>query len=145
MLVYLAGPMHGIEGYNFPAFDKARDLGISLGFHIISPADMDRNRGFDGSQSVQMAGFDLREAMRWDIMELTKCDAIALLPGWESSSGARAELMVAMYLKLKVLDAKTFKPKLVCAMFIDVDRGIQDAIYSDDGTRRVGQPYRSVG
>ncbi|MDE2232884.1 MAG: DUF4406 domain-containing protein [Patescibacteria group bacterium] len=131
MLVYLAGPMRGVEGYNFPAFDKARDLGVSLGYHIISPADMDRKMGFDGTTSPEEANLDPDQIMRMDIMELSRCDAIALLPGWESSSGARAELMVAMYLHLAVLDAETFKPKLVFAIFVDVEQGYQDAVYSN--------------
>lgn len=35
-------------------------------------------------------------------------DAIALLPGWTNSTGAAAELALARWVKLRVLDARDF-------------------------------------
>lgn len=47
MRCYIAGRMRGIKWYNFPAFDKARENLIKMGFEVISPADLDRKNGFD--------------------------------------------------------------------------------------------------
>jgi hypothetical protein len=43
MLIYLAGPMRGRKFFNFPAFDAARDILLSQGYEVISPADMIEN------------------------------------------------------------------------------------------------------
>lgn len=109
--VYIAGPMRGVPGLNFSAFDEARDRGKSLGWSVVSPADLDRAVGINEqtdpdtlSRSTVLA-FVLR-----DIESLINCDAIALLPGWEHSRGALAEKTVAEWVGLKILDARTFEP-----------------------------------
>jgi len=115
--VYIAGPMRGIEHYNFPAFDKAAELARSLGFDPVSPADLDRDNGFDGMSITQdnwydlPESFDLRKTVQRDLAAMLTCDAIAMLPGFERSTGAGAELAVAQWMGLEVLDARTFKPR----------------------------------
>ena len=47
MTIYIAGKMRGIPYYNFPAFDAARDRLRECGFSVVSPADLDRDVGFD--------------------------------------------------------------------------------------------------
>lgn len=93
MRVYIAGPMRGFDLYNFPAFDAARDLLRSAGHEPVSPADMDREHGVDGT--VGVSEHFVRGALRRDFLAILDCDAIAFLPGWEQSSGARAERHVA--------------------------------------------------
>jgi len=105
MRLYLAGPMTGIHEFNFPAFDRAAELLRDVGHTVISPADLDRAGGFDEtgctghepltqSQRLQFA--------RQDIDALLKVDAVAVLPGWEKSTGARNETRIATMLGLKV-------------------------------------------
>lgn len=94
MRIYIAGPMRGIPLYNFPAFDAARDLLGSLGHDPVSPADMDREIGFDEYTATIPPTF-VRDALRRDFGALLGCEAIALLPGWETSSGAQSERRVA--------------------------------------------------
>ena len=48
--------------------------------------------------------------MRADVMLLAICDAIALLPGWQNSRGARVEYLLAREMGLDVLDAATLLP-----------------------------------
>lgn len=93
MHVYIAGPMRGYDHYNFPAFDAARDLLWSLGHDPVSPADMDRDVGITEDSELP-EGFT-QTALRRDFAAVLMCDAVAFLPGWEASSGARAERNVA--------------------------------------------------
>lgn len=115
---YVAGPMRGVEKFNFPAFDAARDLGRSKGYRIISPADMDREHDFDEEKATQesVSGPEAaREFAKRDTEALLSLraengDGIAMLPGWERSTGAAAEFMLARWLGLKIVDAETFEP-----------------------------------
>ena len=97
MKLYLAGPMTGIEHYNFPAFDAAAKQLREARHTVFNPAENDRENGFDatGLKGTEAAehGFDLRTALKQDLSWI--CDhaeGIALLPGWEESKGARAEV-----------------------------------------------------
>jgi hypothetical protein len=105
LTAYLAGPMRSIPQFNFPSFlDAARRL-REAGYEVVSPAEHDLEQGFfpfdlTGDEDLSDLGFDLREALRWDLEQVTKADAICVLPGWEKSSGARAEVAVAAALGL---------------------------------------------
>lgn len=121
--VYIGGPMRGIPEFNFPAFDEARDRGKELGWEVTSPADMDRDVSGDKALISELPNWDgskdTRPYVERDIDVLLSftphLDAIALLPGWENSTGARAEAAVAQWIGLRVLDARTFEPFLPAA------------------------------
>jgi hypothetical protein len=106
LTVYLAGPMRSIPQFNFTSFiDGARRL-REAGYEVVSPAEHDLEQGFEpwlltGDEDLSEVGFDLKEALRWDLEQVTKADAICVLPGWEKSSGARAEVAVAASLGLR--------------------------------------------
>lgn len=109
MKIYLAGPMRGIPEFNFPTFDTwARFLSGDLGHEVFNPADRDRSAGFDvtgmtGNENLADAGFSLREALAADTEYISKhAEAIALLPGWEKSSGVAAEVALARALGIPV-------------------------------------------
>jgi hypothetical protein len=107
MNVYVAGPMTGIPYFNFEAFyEAARRVGCA-GHCAINPAEMCNAAGFneEGYETgdptqARIDGFDIRAAARRDLLALTECDAIYLLPGWQDSAGARAEKAVADWLGL---------------------------------------------
>lgn len=90
MRVYLAGPMTGLPDLNFPAFHVAAASLRASGYEVVSPAEIN---------SDPSAGWIA--SMRRDIPELCTCDAIALLPGWESSKGAKLELHIARQLGMR--------------------------------------------
>ncbi len=48
--VYIASKMSGIPAFNFPAFDAMRVRLTNMGFDVVSPADIDREHGFDGTE-----------------------------------------------------------------------------------------------
>jgi hypothetical protein len=115
--VYIAGPMRGLPLFNFPAFDTARDLAIAKGFNPTSPADMDRDSGFHEDNSPEAAhgaeaarDFAKRDCDALIGFRAEDGDAIALLPGWEKSTGAVAEFFLARWLGLRILDARTMEP-----------------------------------
>jgi hypothetical protein len=110
-VVYIAGPMRGYEYFNFPAFDKARDYLRSKGYlRIVSPADMDRSRGFDETDvpegydwvDLDVIGFELKPTVQRVVEAILGCDAIYMLRGWEESKGANAEKALAEWLGLNV-------------------------------------------
>jgi hypothetical protein len=108
--VYLAGPMTGIANFNFPAFNRAADILRAEGYSVFNPAerDIERHGGVDISadnhsgdpaQAAANHGFSLREALADDTAYICReADAIAMLPGWENSKGARAEHALAFAL-----------------------------------------------
>jgi len=89
--IYLSGPMTGKPDHNFPAFHAAAKQFRELGWEVINPAEH-----FNGKTDLPRATY-----LRKDLECLLQCDAIALLPGWHESEGARFEVMVAEKLRLK--------------------------------------------
>lgn len=100
--IYIAGPMRGKPLYNFPAFDQAAHKLRLAGWTVINPAELDRVRGFQPTDPTPSQEF-LKEAIMIDLQEISECDAIAVLPGWEESKGACAEVALAAFLELGVV------------------------------------------
>ena len=104
MKLYIAGPMTGYPEYNFPAFDEAKERLEQAGYEVVSPADLDREMGFDPNTTVW--GKDkLKEVFKNDIVHLMECDGVALLAGHKGSKGAQAETTIARWLGLTVMMA----------------------------------------
>lgn len=114
MRVYVAGPMRGIPEFNFPAFHEAAHALRERGHEVFNPAERDNERhGTDiaagnstGDESIaaKQHGFDLRIALAEDADWICRhADAIALLPGWENSKGAKAELALSLALGHEVI------------------------------------------
>lgn len=116
---YVAGPMRGIPLLNFPAFDAAAAKGRSLGYDIISPADMDRENGVSGKEPLNaddltpamIREFVLRDTnVIQNVLRAEDGDFLALLPNWYKSKGATAEVFLARWLGLAFKDAHSFEP-----------------------------------
>lgn len=118
MRIYLAGPMSNLPFFNFPAFHTAAAKLRAEGHEVFNPADRDNERhGTDISEgngegcplkAAKEHGFSRRVALAEDLDWICRhADAIAFLPGWENSSGARAERATAIALGLQeiVLEA----------------------------------------
>jgi len=106
--LYLAGPMEGYKAFNFPAFDKATEQLRGLGHEVFSPAEENRKLYPDvdwynlkgTEEELITLGFDRGEALCQDITYICrKASGIALLEGWEKSTGARSESAVAIALR----------------------------------------------
>lgn len=92
--LYLAGPMTGIEGFNFPAFNEMAANLRTCGFTVENPAE-----------HGVVEGAQWEDYMAYDLTRLGLCGVIALLPGWELSQGARLEVMIAEHLGMRVVNA----------------------------------------
>jgi hypothetical protein len=118
-VVYVAGRMRGVPRFNFAEFDRVGGLLLSAGFKVISPADIDREHGFDPwdlpedfDWGTTPDDFDLRAAYRRDMLAMLDCTHICLLDGWTSSVGARCEYFAARWLGLRFVaevDGKIFE------------------------------------
>lgn len=111
--LYVAGPMRGYPQFNFPAFDDAAARLRAAGYDVFNPADRDRQihgadlvdkaHTGDEAQIVTTHGFDLRAALAADTAWICRhADGLAVLPGWESSKGANAEVALARALAIPV-------------------------------------------
>jgi len=98
--IYISGPMSGIEGFNFPAFNAAAALWREAGWTVLNPAE-----NAEGSTERAFSHY-----IRIDLGHLLQSDAIAMLPGWEYSRGACLEARCANALALEFYDAITFEP-----------------------------------
>jgi len=110
--LYIAGPMRGIAWFNYPMFDRIAGILRKQGLCVISPADEDRKQdGFDPFENPDYANpdrcvfpseLDFHKTVRRCLEAVLQCEEIVLLPGWERSSGAVAELTLAMWLGKRV-------------------------------------------
>lgn len=96
--IYIAGPMRGYPEHNVPAFDAAAARFRAAGWRVVSPVEVSEALG---------AGLQPEAYVAEDIKLLVGCRAIALLPGWEASTGARCEATVALTLGHAFYDAIT--------------------------------------
>lgn len=103
MKIYVAGPMRGIPEHNYPAFIAATADLRAQGHEVFSPVEWDiKTHGPSGCNAGE---FDLRAALAADLEWICRsADAVALLPGWENSKGAQAELATARAIGLVVVE-----------------------------------------
>jgi hypothetical protein len=94
--------MTGLPEFNYPAFNAAAYRLRSLGYHVLNPAE---NFGGRADHPAGRAAY-----MRADLGHVMNADAVAVLPGWESSPGALLEIAVALELGLPIIDAHTRQP-----------------------------------
>lgn len=106
--IYLAGPMSGYPEYNFPAFFSYQGYLEEAGFEVFNPAENDLNN-FGSLENVEAAYKEdadaaLRKCLGEDLAWIcAEADAIAMMPGWERSYGAKAEHATAVALKLQII------------------------------------------
>lgn len=98
--IYIAGPMTGYPDCNFAAFHTAAERLAQAGWKVFNPAE-----NFGGRKDLPREAY-----LRLDLSMLAQCDAIAMLPGWEDSRGAKLEYLVAHELGCVVIDAVTLQP-----------------------------------
>ena len=118
MKVYLAGPMRGIKDFNFPAFHVAAAQLRAEGHEVFNPAERDEEEfgaeilktatGSEAEVAARMGFSDqlglARKCFLADTMWIClHAEAIAIMPGWETSRGARAEKALGEAIGLEIL------------------------------------------
>ena len=93
MIVYISGAISGRPDFNRPAFARASSLLRSWGHDPVSPHDI----------SPYAPGKTWLDYMLDDIPAMLKCEAVAVLPGWIWSRGARIEVALAWALGIKIV------------------------------------------
>lgn len=88
--VYIAGPMTGLPMFNRPAFFAAEAYLQAQGAVVMNPA-------------ILPDGFSHDAYMRIAIPMMMECEAVAFLPGWQQSKGARQEFTRAHAFGLELL------------------------------------------
>jgi hypothetical protein len=88
MRVYLAGKITGNPGYR-EQFASAAEKLRAQGHDVLNPAENPEQPSWEAY-------------MRVAISQLVTADAIAMLPGWERSRGARREHSIACDLEMSV-------------------------------------------
>jgi hypothetical protein len=87
-MLYISGPMGGLPGFNYPAFNFAAKRLRDLGYNVLNPAEH-----FNGD-----TGRNRHEYLALDVIHLiAKCRSIVFLPGWLESDGAKLEAQIALY------------------------------------------------
>jgi hypothetical protein len=104
--IYIACSMKGHDDFNFPLFFQAEEFLSSQGYDPVNPAQLDIDAGFPLERLKQLNEAEFKEflngATKRDLDALQGCDGIVMLPGWESSKGARAEKAVAEWMHRRV-------------------------------------------
>ena len=93
--IYIAGKMTGLPDLNFPAFHAEAARLRAAGHDAVNPAEINAD-----------PSAEWHVCMRADIAQLVTCDAIHMLPGWESSRGATLEHHIATALGLTISHAE---------------------------------------
>lgn len=131
--IYLAGPMRGIRLFNFPAFDAAAHDLRKRGYSVISPADLDRDVGFDplslGNSwdwTKTPDSFSLADAVDRDLTAVRQADELCLLPDWNNSRGAKAEKALAEWIGKPVWE---YKPEGILQEAARITSGDRQAQY----------------
>lgn len=93
---YLAGPMSGLPGMNYDAFNAEAARLRALGFEVESPAENPEQESWE-------------DYMRVALRQMLTCDTIAMLPGWINSRGANLERNVAQKVGMTVVAAASIQ------------------------------------
>lgn len=100
-LVYIAGPFRGSHAWEIECnIRRAETLALGVarmpGLFPVCPHTMGRYYSGAAPDEVWLEG---------DLELLRRCDAVLLVPGWERSSGTRAEVAEAHRLSIPVFEA----------------------------------------
>jgi len=102
--IYLAGPMTSYPDLNRPAFQAAYERLRAAGLDVCNPHGI-APHAHDGDCPRSYAvtnGHGAACYLRTCLAALLTCDEIYLLPGWETSVGARLEFQVAASVGMRI-------------------------------------------
>lgn len=89
-MIYISGPMSGLQENNYPAFESV--------YQKLKPFCISPHNIHDGADNLSYEGYLARDV----IALITKCNEILMLNGWENSRGAKLEFAIAKELNFKI-------------------------------------------
>lgn len=99
MRIYISGPISSARSIE-EAIDRFKDAEYQLHFRNYetrNPFDIKPKSCVNPGRCASGPHGHLWECwIRWDLIEMLKCDGVALLPSWQFSPGARLEQFVAL-------------------------------------------------
>lgn len=96
MKIYIAGQISNNQNY-IKDFKEAENFLKAKGHTVLNP--------------VKNIGFDYKDYIDMGLNELSKCDAICLLDGYEKSDGAMLEVTYAKTVDLQIMFYSILKLK----------------------------------
>lgn len=105
MKLYLAGPMRGYPKFNYEAFKAEAARLRSVGYDVVSPAEMDEADGMDFTSDETVEATVKRDSngnpcedyyLERYFEAIKGCGGIALMDGWEKSKGVGREIYCAI-------------------------------------------------
>lgn len=116
---FLSGPMRGIKDHNYPRFQMVADYVRAQGSEVFSP-----HEAYEGDQSRPLADYYL-----WNLPSLLESTDVVFLPGWQNSSGARIEYLIAKDLGLNLHQAVfmpgTMEDEYVFGVFMGLEAPVE--------------------
>ena len=101
-VIYIAGPMSGLPNHNIPAFVRIARFLRSEGWEVRSPVEIAFS--IASEEQIERDRFVRNKVLDAELGVIrNECHAIYLLPGWETSQGARGELVMAIACKLEII------------------------------------------
>lgn len=88
-VIYIAGPMSGLENFNRNNFNMVAAMLKSIGHTVLNPALLPDGLTYEHYMDIGLA-------------MLRGADTIYLLEGWEHSEGAKREFNLAVRLRLDI-------------------------------------------
>ncbi len=92
---YVSGKMTGLKDHGFRSFQDAKKKLEAQGIIALLPSENFGGAVVDALRAAYM---------RRDILQVLNADAVVVLPGWQNSEGAKAEIVVAREIGIPVLN-----------------------------------------
>jgi len=120
---YISGPMTGLLEQNYPEFFAYEKRWSEAGWRILNPARFNPVIEIHKKDHrIKPGSEEGRAASIWqDLEAIRETDVILMLPGWEHSIGARAELYTARALRHPVIEAATGREIIMDAHLCNYD------------------------
>lgn len=125
---YLAGPMSGKPGYNYPEFNRIAEILRNQAYPIVSPAEFEheshrkRIAEADGHEDV---GVTWQDCLARDVAVVAnpRCIGVILIDDWHTSRGALLETQVASSLGKPLFE---FSEDPLCLRQVDREDALKD-------------------